>query len=484
MSLAAKIARGTILQTVGKVISVTIGWIVVVLMTNALGAAVFGEYTTMTAFVQFFGVSADIGFILVSAQLLGEWADKSAEDRQHLFQNLFTFRLVTAVAVLVLAPIVVQFLPYSSLIKTGVTILTLSFLGAALIQVFTGVFQQQLTPGRMIAAELTGRVVLLGGTWFAILRGASLISIVEVVVLASAVSFAMAMWLARGVVSCKLSVDRNLWREIWSRAWPMALGIVFNLVYLKTDTLILSFVRPSAEVGVYGAMYRIFEVLVTFPTMFAGLLLPVMAAAKARGDYDHFKQTAQHGVDALLFGAVPMVVGIIVLAKPITALFGPEFVSGVTVLQMLAVATGMIFIGTFLGHVLVAANKQRSFVPAYAVTAAISLIGYLIFIPKYGMTGGAAMTVVAELLIAVLAYAALQYFLQLKISFKKFWIALGASVVMALAIYVVPQSLIIAVPTGAIVYLFALYLFGGFDKEFVRSLFQSSSTGTRSSSQT
>src|SRR3989338_2747531 len=139
MSQNIFIARNTIVQTVGKIMSTALGWAILLILTNYLGAAGFGSYTIMSAYLQFFAVAADLGFVLVSAQLLAERPD----DKDKVFANLLTFRLVTAGA-LIVAPLVIWFFPYSFMVKQGVVILTISFFSIALLQVFTGLFQKEL----------------------------------------------------------------------------------------------------------------------------------------------------------------------------------------------------------------------------------------------------------------------------------------------------------------------------------------------------
>src|SRR3989344_4523427 len=156
MSVAAAVARNTIIQTIGKIVSIALGWFIVLTMTNYLGAEGFGAYTIMTTYLQFFAVAVDLGFVLVSSQLLAE-----SQNVERTFANLFTFRLCTSLIILALAPFIIWFLPYTTVVKEGVVVLTISFFLVALLQVFVGLFQKELAIGRAIAGELMGRVVLL-----------------------------------------------------------------------------------------------------------------------------------------------------------------------------------------------------------------------------------------------------------------------------------------------------------------------------------
>lgn len=424
------IATNTIVQSMGKIVSVALGWGVVVMMTRALGASGFGEYTIMTAFLHFFGVAVDFGFVLVSSQLLAE----REEDQEKVFANLLTFRFVTALAIVAIAPAVIWLFPYSVVVKQGVVILSLSFFFAALMQVFTGFYQKELKMGRVLLGEIVSRLILIGGVWHAIATGRGLLYMMVAVVVGALANLLILVFLAGGKIRFRFAYDAEIWRLIWRRAWPLMLTIILNLIYLKADTVILSFVRSEAEVGIYGAMYRVFEVLVTFPTMFAGLLLPILSAARARGDSAGFQKTASDGLAVLIYAIVPMVIGILFTAPMVAQLFGADFApEGATLLRLLVLANAAVFLGTYFAHLVVAADQQKKMIVPFAITAAVGLIGYLIFIPRYGAYGAASMTFVSEAIIAILAYGVARRAMGASLVFvRPFFIALVASIPMML----------------------------------------------------
>lgn len=411
-----KLARGTLVQTGGKIISIALGWAIVLTMTNYLGASGFGQYTIITAYLQFFGVMADLGMVLVSAQMLAE----NPQNRQTVFNNLFTFRLATAFVLLVTAPLFIWLFPYDLAVKTGVVILSLSFFLVALIQVFTGLLQTTLRMTPVVIAELAARLILLGALWYAVANNLGLTIILWGVVGGSVANLLIVWWFARGLVTVRLAFDKQIWRTISARSWPLAVGIFFNLIYLKADTLILSLVRSEAEVGVYGASYRVLEVLITFPTMFAGLLLPLLAGYVVQQKMTEFKNMLQYAFDLMLMLALPMVVGVVALASQIAALFGADFATaGVPLLRYLILATGVIFVGTLFGHVVVALNKQKEVLWIYALTAFVSVLSYVWLVPLYGAPAAALLTLAAESLVAILLYRYLVQQIQWTVSLSK-----------------------------------------------------------------
>jgi len=151
--LNIKIGRNALYQIVGKSVSTLLGLIAVALMTRYLGKEGFGNYTTIIAYLQFFGILVDLGLTIVTVQMI---AERPAETNK-IVSNIMTLRLVSAVIFLGLAPLIIWFFPYASLIKIGVAITTLSFFFITLNQILIGVFQKELRTDKVALAEVIGR---------------------------------------------------------------------------------------------------------------------------------------------------------------------------------------------------------------------------------------------------------------------------------------------------------------------------------------
>ncbi len=401
MRLSTKIAYNTIVQLISKVISTAVGLAAIAIMTRYLGKTGFGEYTTVTTFLSFFAVAADLGLTLVTVQLISQ----PGANQEKSLNNLFGLRLITAVAMMSLAPLVVIFFPYNQSIKIGVTIAAVSFVFAALNQIMVGLFQKTLRMDKAAIAELASRLVLLLGVFLAYRYQLGLNGILWATVFSSLVSFLLHYLMSREFSFIRPEFDPSVWREITAKAWPLAITIFFNLIYLRTDTLVLSLIKTQAEVGLYGAAYRIIDVLITVPFIFAGLVLPVLTSSWANKKTSDFNNVLQKSLDLMIVLAVPLTVGTIFLSTPLISLIaGNEFLAAGKILNILIFATGIIFIGCIFSHAIIALGLQKKIIPAYIFTALTSVAGYLVFIPKYSYLGAAWVTVYSELAIAFFAF--------------------------------------------------------------------------------
>jgi O-antigen/teichoic acid export membrane protein len=467
MNLASKVALNTTIQLISKVISIALGLATIAIMTRYLGQEGFGQYTTVITYLSFFAVAADLGLTLVTVQMISQ----PAADQDEILSNLFSLRLFSALALLVIAPISIWFLPYENSIKIGVAIATASFLFPALNQILVGLFQKTLRLDKVSLAEIASRLVLFAGTFVAAQANWGLNGILWVSVASAATSFLLHYLFSMKLAKISINFNWEIWRDIIRHSWPIGLTIVFNLIYLRADTLILSLFRSANEVGIYGATYKVIDVLITIPFIFAGIVLPIMSSGW-RNDKRQFKRVLQKSFDLMAILAVPLFFGAQFLAdRLMTLVAGNDFAASGPVLRILILAASIIFVGTMFSHAVIAVNKQRNIIGAYFFVAVTALIGYLILIPKYSYFGAAWMTIYSELSIALasgwLVWRTSAFVPDLSVAAK----ALLACIPMSLwLLYATALNLWFVIIIAYLIYLAALYLVKGITKQDVMTL--------------
>jgi len=399
MSVAKQVAHNTMFQMIGKVISTFFGLAAVAMMTRYLGQEKFGWYITTVSFLSVIGILIDFGMTPVTAQMLGE--NKFAKEK--IFNNILTFRFLSALFFLSLAPLLALFFPYPNTVKVAIAFTAISFLAISLNQVFIGFLQEKLQMQIQALGEIIGRIVLVAGLFIAIYYQAQFLTIMWVIIAASLVYTATLYLFIRKKTKLNFSFDKIIWREIIIKMWPIAVAIIFNVVYLKGDVLLLSYFNSQTEVGIYGAAYRVIDIVVQTAMMIMGVMLPLLANSWIQKNKEEFKQRYQVAFDAMMILAIPMFTGLFLLSHKIMVLVaGPEFYISGNALQILSLAILGVFWAGIFGHLVVAVNLQKEVLWVYISNAIITFAGYMIFIPKYGMYGAAWMTVFSEWYTAVM----------------------------------------------------------------------------------
>lgn len=489
MSLIKKVAYNTLTQIIGKIASTILGLFSLALITRYLGPQGFGEYTTVLTFLGFFAVFADFGLTLVTVQLI---SDKKRNEAK-ILNNLFALRLVSVLIFLGLAPIIAIFLPYSNTVKTGLIIAIAAFIFPALNQIIVGLFQKKLCMEKNAIAETTGKLILLAGILLGEKFNLGLNGILLATSFGAFISFIIHYFFSLKFAVISLEWDFSLWKEIIIKFWPLAFTVVLNLIYLRADTLILSFFRTAEEVGFYGAPYKIIDVLTSLPFMFAGLILPILSVAWLEKNQTDFQKVLQKSLDFMIILVLPIIVGTQFISQETMFLAaGSEFSASSIILQILIFSLLAIFPGTIFAHAVIAIEKQKKMIGFYLFTSISSLVAYLILIPKFSYFGAAAVTIYSEIMIAIFsAYCVFKYS-NFKISLQKPFRALMASLIMAIFIYFIRKIWVIEINyvslanilklaaiilSSTIVYLIFLLIFGGIKKNDLLTIFKKQKGG-------
>lgn len=478
MSLAKKVAHNAIIQIAGKIVSTILGLLALAFITRYLGRSGFGEYTTVLTFLAFFAGMADFGLTLVTVQMISH----HKTDELDILNNLFGFRLVSILIFLLLAPITIFFFPYSAAVKIGVIIALASFIFPALNQIIIGLLQKRLSMSRNAISEVISRLILIIGIILTKFLDGGLNGILWASVVSAAAGFVSHYLLATKFAVLKPAFNWRIWKIIFAKSWPLAITIVLNLIYLRADTLFLSIFRGSDEVGLYGATYRIIDVLTTIPFMFAGLILPILTTAWSDKEHARFQRVLQKSFDLMAVFAFPLIVGAQFLGRPImTAVAGAAFTESGSILQILIFAVAAIFMGTMFSHAVIALDRQKKMIGYYIFISLSSLLAYLILIPKFSYFGAAAVTIYSETMIAIFSAVCVYKYSRFR---PRFIISLKSSVsagIMGISLYwLTPLShsglsgLIITLTVSSFIYLFAMLLIGGIKRADIDMLFKRS----------
>lgn len=455
-NFARSVGRNTIIQFVGKIIGTILGFVTFSVALRYLHPNGIGSYTTAMAYLGFFSVLADLGLYLILVRDI----NKPNANLERVVGNLLALRWLSALVILTTGAVLIFAFPFTAAEKIAVLIGTASFIAVAASQLLVGIFQSKLAMMYVTTAELLGRTVLLGATLLVIYLHGSLSAIMVAVVTGSVVNFLIIWFSARKFVRIRLYFDWPYWKSTLRDTLPIAISIVLNLIYFRADTIILRAMKGTYDVGLYGAAYRILEILNTFPLIFVGLLLPALGAAFSRTDHPTFQRIFQRGFDLLLMAIGLLLVSGWLLAGPLMiAMGGSDYAPAAPVFRLLLIAVSALYLGSLSGHVVTIINRQRQMVWSYLSVAVLGLVLYLTLIPRFSLYGAAIGTIATEAVTALVGYILILRVMKFRLQLSIIPRLLVASALMAGVIMLVrPTSWWLALIAGSMVYVLGLLL--------------------------
>lgn len=396
MTLNKKLALNSIIQILGKFVMIGIGFVSIRILTTFLGVDGFGAYVTITNYLIIASVLAEFGF---NTLLATEIAGKDEKQISHIVNNLFTFRLVMAVLVIgIIASASVWAIPaYSREIKILVALGSIGAIGASVSNVLIGVFQTKLRTDKITIGDFLARITLMIGVLALAFLGE--VDLFWVMVWYSLAGMVQAIFMITATYKyypIRLNIDWDYWKQIFKKALPLFVIITFNLIYYRIDTVMLSVMKDQTAVGLYGASYKILEILIALPGMFMGLLLPLFTKYYLQ-DKTRFQHIFQQAFNILVTVAIPLgVAGILLSSKILDLIAGQEFMPATNTLQVLFIGIGFIFLGNLMGHILISAQLQSKSMYIAIIGAVFNVGLNLYLIPRYSYLGAATATAITE----------------------------------------------------------------------------------------
>ncbi len=465
--ISSKIAYNTFISAGARIVGLAISLTTIGFVTRYLGQDGFGQYATILAFLYIFSILADLGLYLISLREIS----RPGADEKKIISNAFTLRFTAGLVVFALAPLISLLMPYPSQFKTGVLIGAVGFWAMSNYQLLIGVFQKYLQMTKVALGELLGRIAQIALVVFFVWQDAGFLAIVGALTGGALTSYFVIFYSAKKYVDFSFRFDFSFWKSFLKKSFPLAVAAVLTMVYFRIDTIMLSLMKGAADTGVYGLAYKILESLLFFPAMFVGLVMPLLSKY-AFSDRKEFINIFQNTLNVLLIIIIPMIVAVFFLSPEIISLIaGSEFLPSAGVLNILIIATAIIFLAILFQNMIISLEKQKSLTYIYGIGAIINLGANFYFIPKYSYSGAAATTVLTEAIVTLLMVALLYRLLgRLPLSFSLFKYLL-AGLVMALVFYFLsPLNWIVLAFLAAMAYFVFLYLIGGISNKQILSL--------------
>jgi O-antigen/teichoic acid export membrane protein len=191
------------------------------------------------------------------------------------------------------------------------------------------------------------------------------------------------VWLRSGVLEEPRSVVlRRAARREGVLLLPAAMA---NSGMLRVDRLLLPAMASTAALGVYASVATMTELLSWPLISLADARLGAWRAAHDHGRLRVGRAIAAAAAYAVIAGTALAVVMLVVLVP----LFGPDYRSAPALVWPLIIAAGVFGIGQVLVSVLTARRRNGLASTAEAAGFGVSLVAYLVLIPKYAALGAA-----------------------------------------------------------------------------------------------
>lgn len=467
MQVARKIAYNVVASSVLKMLSTVLALVAIGFITRYLGADGFGDYATVLAFLSFFSAISDLGLYSISTREIS----RTGADEERIMGNIFTLRAAISLLVFISSPLIVFFLPYTDQVKEGIVIVAAAYLFSSIYQVLNGVFQKNLAMDKVAISEFFGKLIQVAVIIVAVRMKLGFGWIVASLLFYMVVSFCLVYFWSKKYIRLRPAFDLAYWKKFLKESYPIGISAFVTFLYFKMDTIMLSIMKSSADVGIYNAAYKVLENITFFPAMIVGLIFPIMSQS-ILDDKKRFRNISDKTFKVFVLIVVPLVIGTLFLSDGVIALIGGEaFSKSAGVLRILVFALASIFFASFFNAILIAGNFQKKLMFILGFAAVFNLVLNYFVIPLFSYTGAAFVSVATEGLVLVagayLAFSQLHYVPRL----ARFWAIFLSGLAMGAFLFVFrEQNFFLSGAGSVLAYILFLWIFRAVKTEEITSI--------------
>lgn len=390
-----RVARNTAALVAGRGFGAVSSLVLLRLSANYLGASEYGAVITALALVTLLGTLADWGMTVIASR---EMARDPSNASTLAGANLGLRTLIGVL--LVPAAILVARLAYGDqhLVTEALPILVPLVVFQAASDALGSVFIARQRNDLAAVVDVVSRAVTLGLVAIVVAADLGYRAYLGSLTVAGLFSLVLTWVLSRRLARIRPRFDIGEWRSLLRVALPLGVVQVLNIVYFKIDSLLLAGFRTPAEVGHYGAAYKVIEFVMAIPSFFMLSLMPDLTVA----DEGRQHWLTQRAFDVLTTIALPIgLAGIAFAPAIVTLAAGAEFRSSATPLVILLVGATVSYASAVFGNTLVAVDRQRLLVRLTVVIVVLNVATNLALIPNFGMSGAAVATSISEVVAMV-----------------------------------------------------------------------------------
>jgi len=408
MSNFKKVGTNTFWQIAARALNSLSGLVIISLISNHYGSQGVGIYTVIIGYIGFFFMPVDFGLNAIAVKHIVN----DNYSAKHIIKNLLGIRLILAAVLMIIALAIMSLLPfdlqtqtgYSSEVKAGVVVVAITILAHAIIATSNAYFQAKHQYFFSFIASAVAAIINTIILYLFVIGAAPLITAISSFSISGlAGAFTGLYIIKKQLKDVAPELQKKYAKSVLKETLPLTASILLNLVYFRIDTLILPFFRQVQEVGKYNVAYKVFDAILVIPNYFSNALYPVLLEKFQENKSNFIKITIKSSL-AMAASSILITICMYFLAPLlIRIILGSWDPQATLYLRILSAGLISFFLSSIAMWSLIIIGKQKYLTLIYGSTMIINIILNLIYIPQYGATASAIITITTEVLVLFLS---------------------------------------------------------------------------------
>jgi O-antigen/teichoic acid export membrane protein len=448
---------------VAKGFDVIIGLVSISLIARYLGVGDFGKYAFVRALCSVLVIVANMGLPTIMIREIARDRDKAPV---YFVSSLFLMLVFSAISLGILF-LVITLIHVSPEVRHAVYCMGLAAVFLIFGDLFSALFRAFEKMEYEALKSIINQIAYITMVVLVIHFDLGFLAVFAALLFANLLDMVLGAVLAsKKFIRPGFRMNFSMARFILFETVPLGLGLIIRKLILRIDVLLLTAMKSKAEVGLFGAVYRLITQLRVLPNISRKVTLPIFSRL-AVGSKDDLIQGYERSFKFFFVLYLPITIALVLLAdKVVLLVFGKEFLPSTIVLQILGIALLFMFLNTHLLMVLTAINRQKTVMVNTVFCLITNVVLDILLIPIWSYVGASIGTLAAEIVLFISCFLVVSREIHAIRLHRMIWKPLFCAVVMGGFLLALHQfSIFLLLPLGAIVYFSLLFVVGTFSSD-------------------
>jgi O-antigen/teichoic acid export membrane protein len=209
------------------------------------------------------------------------------------------------------------------------------------------------------------------------------------------------------IVAVRLRFVISEWQDLIRESLPLAFSDLSLVANGRADSFLLGTMRSVSDVAIYGAAYNLYLGINGVINSLAVGVFPILSQRANTSKKSALRLSSRVGLVLLAATAVIAVVGILLSERIILLVYGPELLIAYPIFQILLLAVIFSSLGKLCHFTLISIRLQKLVFWATVTGMIFNVTANLVFIPIYGYTGAAYITLATEFIVFLFSFSLL-----------------------------------------------------------------------------
>lgn len=451
-SYSKRLVEGTVFVTISSIIIAILGYLLRLVLARNLSVEEYGLVYAIISLVTLFSIF--VGFAVPPVSLvkyISEFKTKNEPEKiKKLINIIYTLHFVSAMIIGLIFIIFSKGISknylgsenYSNLIVLYSIFFIILPLFALLKEIFRG-FQKIKY---FALANISQSFFLLMFTFLFISLGygiksvfiAHILSVIFSLIIFYSIFIKKVFHLSNPF---SFSLDRSLMKKLSVFAFPIFLTSLFDIVYGRLDSILLSKFASLSEVGLYNAAYPTVSSAWGILSSVIIFLVPIISEISAKKEYDKIRLAVNTLYKYAFMIVLPITIIVFLFSETIlNILFGSEYVAAAFALKILSLGILMQVLIKINNAVFIGSANTKVMMKFLIVGSIVNIILNVVLIPRLGITGAAIALVSSFFVILLISIIALNKQFNLKWDTNLYSKLILSNIFLFVTLYLVRQN--------------------------------------------